>query len=77
MRWGTSVKQLKEQADMMPGDVLLVASFISYVGCFTKQYRVSSPTLTLTLLNLARPPGEEMAPTPLVDEGQEDSNVIG
>ena len=42
VRWGTSVKQLKEQADMMPGDVLLVSSFISYVGCFTKQYRVRS-----------------------------------
>ena len=79
MRWGTSVKQLKEQADMMPGDVLLVASFISYVGCFTKQYRVGPYTITLTqtLLNLARPPGEEMAPTTLSDEGQEDSNVIG
>ena len=25
---------------MLPGDVLLVASFVSYVGCFTKQYRV-------------------------------------
>ena len=42
VRWATSVKQLKEQADMMPGDVLLVSSFISYVGCFTKQYRVRS-----------------------------------
>ena len=40
VRWGASVKQLKEQASMLPGDVLLVASFISYVGCFTKQYRV-------------------------------------
>ena len=48
------MKQLKEQvkfyllfftkpvhqASMLPGDVLLVASFVSYVGCFTKQYRV-------------------------------------
>ena len=32
---------------MMPGDVLLVASFISYVGCFTKQYRVRLSTLKL------------------------------
>ena len=23
----------------VPGDVLLVTAFISYVGCFTKQYR--------------------------------------
>ena len=77
MRWGSSVKQLKEQADMMPGDVLLVASLISYVGCFTKQYRVSPYTLALTLLNSARPSGEKMDPTPLSDEGQEDSNVLG
>ena len=51
------MKQLKEQADMMPGDVLLVASFISYVGCFTKQYRVSHLhliyfTIFLTQLDL-------------------------
>ena len=25
---------------MLPGDVLLVASSISYLGCFTKQYRL-------------------------------------
>lgn len=24
---------------MLPGDILLVTAFISYVGCFTKQYR--------------------------------------
>lgn len=23
----------------LPGDILLVAAFISYVGCFTKHYR--------------------------------------
>ena len=40
VRWGKSVTQLKEQAVMLPGDVLLVASFISYLGCFTKQYRI-------------------------------------
>ena len=28
------------KAKMLPGDVLLVASFISYLGCFTKQYRL-------------------------------------
>ena len=48
------MKQLKEQADMMPGDVLLVASFISYVGCFTKQYRVSHLLLiSFTLFKLS------------------------
>lgn len=25
---------------MLPGDVLLTTAFISYVGCFTKQYRL-------------------------------------
>ena len=40
VRWGKSVTQLKEQAVMLPGDVLLVSSFISYLGCFTKQYRI-------------------------------------
>lgn len=25
---------------MLPGDVLLITAFISYVGCFTKQYRL-------------------------------------
>ncbi len=40
IRWGDSVKQLKDQAKMLPGDVLLVSAFISYLGCFTKQYRI-------------------------------------
>ena len=72
------MKQLKEQADMMPGDVLLVASFISYVGCFTKQYRVSHlPLYHSHFLNSARPAGEEMDPTPVSDERKEDPNVIG
>ena len=40
IRWSRSVKELKEQASMLPGDVLLAASFISYLGAFTKQYRL-------------------------------------
>lgn len=28
-----------QQASTLPGDVLLVTAFISYVGCFTKQFR--------------------------------------
>lgn len=27
------------QDTTLPGDVLLITAFISYVGCFTKQYR--------------------------------------
>merc|ERR1719336_2218670 len=30
---------MKQQAQMLPGDVLLVACIISYLGCFTKPYR--------------------------------------
>ena len=40
VRWTESVETFREQAKMLPGDVLLVASFVSYLGCFTKQYRV-------------------------------------
>ena len=40
IRWGKSVGDLKTQAAMLPGDVLLVSSFIAYLGCFTKQYRI-------------------------------------
>ena len=39
-RWASSVQQFQEQAKMLPGDVLIIAGFISYFGCFTKQYRV-------------------------------------
>ncbi|CAH8640372.1 unnamed protein product [Heterobilharzia americana] len=39
VRWAQQVKQFKEQAITLPGDVLLTAAFLSYVGCFTKRYR--------------------------------------
>ena len=39
IRWGNSVANMKQQAKMLPGDVLLVACIISYLGCFTKPYR--------------------------------------
>ncbi|XP_049940954.1 dynein beta chain, ciliary-like [Schistocerca serialis cubense] len=40
VRWRDSVANLKEAASMLPGDVLMVTAFISYVGCFTRQYRI-------------------------------------
>jgi len=40
VRWAESVDRYKLQGQTVPGDVLLVTAFISYVGCFTKQYRV-------------------------------------
>ncbi|XP_077979817.1 dynein beta chain, ciliary-like [Glandiceps talaboti] len=40
VRWAESVSDFKEQALTLPGDVLLVTAFVSYVGCFTKFYRL-------------------------------------
>ncbi|XP_068619246.1 dynein beta chain, ciliary-like [Battus philenor] len=52
IRWSATVVNLKESGVMLPGDVLLVTAFISYVGCFTRRYRQQlllddwMPTLT-------------------------------
>ncbi|XP_071447818.1 dynein beta chain, ciliary [Hetaerina americana] len=40
VRWAEAVANFMRQATTLPGDVLLVTAFISYVGCFTKQYRL-------------------------------------
>ncbi|NXP09467.1 DYH17 protein, partial [Thinocorus orbignyianus] len=40
VRWAESVEMLKEQEKTLCGDVLLVSAFVSYVGYFTKKYRV-------------------------------------
>ena len=40
VRWAEAVKQFKIQEMTLPGDVLLITAFVSYVGCFTKQYRL-------------------------------------
>lgn len=39
VRWAQSVSDFKEQEKTLPGDVLITTAFLSYVGCFTKQYR--------------------------------------
>lgn len=39
VRWRESIKNLKIKTDLLPGDVLLISCFISYVGCFTSTYR--------------------------------------
>ncbi|KAI4493969.1 hypothetical protein M0802_009345 [Mischocyttarus mexicanus] len=39
VRWAESVASFMQQASTLPGDVLLVTAFISYVGCFTKLFR--------------------------------------
>ena len=40
VRWRHSVETLQMQGGTIPGDILLVTAFISYVGCFTKPYRI-------------------------------------
>ena len=40
VRWAESIKELNIKKNMLPGDTLLVSSFVSYLGCFTKSYRV-------------------------------------
>lgn len=40
VRWADSISAFREQEKTLPGDVLLVTAFISYSGCFTKQYRL-------------------------------------
>ncbi|XP_076032504.1 dynein heavy chain at 93AB [Oratosquilla oratoria] len=40
VRWAEAVARLHNCEKTLPGDVLLVSSFISYVGCFTKHYRI-------------------------------------
>lgn len=40
IRWTDSVNNLKAQEKHLPGNILLITAFVSYVGSFTKQYRV-------------------------------------
>ncbi|XP_014206492.1 dynein beta chain, ciliary [Copidosoma floridanum] len=40
VRWADSVANLMQQGSTLPGDVLLITAFISYVGCFTKKFRL-------------------------------------
>lgn len=46
-----------KQGITLPGDILLITAFISYVGCFTKQYRVDLMTkMWLQYLKSMDPP---------------------
>jgi dynein heavy chain len=40
VRWKQSVATFKDQLNTLPGDILMVTAFISYVGCFTHTYRI-------------------------------------
>ncbi len=37
--WGYFVSSLQKASLTLPGDILLVTAYVSYVGCFTKSYR--------------------------------------
>ena len=38
-RWKVNVAKMKDDALLLPGDVMLSASFVSYVGSFSKKFR--------------------------------------
>jgi dynein heavy chain len=40
VRWAESVQKFKEAEKTLPGDVLLITAFVSYVGCFGRRYRL-------------------------------------
>ncbi|KAH8251731.1 hypothetical protein KR038_005556 [Drosophila bunnanda] len=39
VRWRESVQSLQAKIGTLPGDILLISSFLSYVGCFSRRYR--------------------------------------
>ncbi|KAJ8599349.1 hypothetical protein CTAYLR_005359 [Chrysophaeum taylorii] len=39
VRWNQGIEELQKSRDLLVGDTLLSAAFISYIGPFTKQYR--------------------------------------
>ncbi|TRY82989.1 hypothetical protein DNTS_022847 [Danionella cerebrum] len=40
VRWAEAVQQFKQQERTLCGDVLLITAFVSYLGYFTKRYRL-------------------------------------
>lgn len=39
-RWSQAIVQYEKQQKTLCGDVLLTSAFVSYMGYFTRQYRV-------------------------------------
>ncbi|XP_076749810.1 dynein beta chain, ciliary-like [Xylocopa sonorina] len=39
IRWSETVETLTDSCATVPGDILLVTAFLSYMGCFTRKYR--------------------------------------
>ena len=40
VRWAEAVEDFKKQEETLCGDVLIITAFISYLGYFTKHYRL-------------------------------------
>lgn len=40
VRWGESIGKLKLELNQLPGDMLLAASYLSYMGAFNRSYRL-------------------------------------
>eukprot|EP00002_Diphylleia_rotans_P022035 TRINITY_DN430_c0_g2_i1.p1 TRINITY_DN430_c0_g2~~TRINITY_DN430_c0_g2_i1.p1 ORF type:complete len:4080 (+),score=854.57 TRINITY_DN430_c0_g2_i1:199-12438(+) len=40
VRWGNTVSELHKELEVLPGDVLLASSFVSYIGPFSQRYRL-------------------------------------
>lgn len=55
VRWGEGINRLKDEKELLVGDCLLAAAFISYIGPFTKAYRERLMEETLIPL-VAKPP---------------------
>ncbi|XP_072155544.1 dynein beta chain, ciliary isoform X1 [Bemisia tabaci] len=73
VRWAEAVASLMQQGTTLPGDVLLITAFISYVGCFTKQYRLDLMNKMwipfLKGLEPAVPNTEDLDPLTLLTDG--------
>ena len=41
VRWAESVEKFKQDEKTLAGDVLLTTSYLSYVGCFGRSYRIN------------------------------------
>lgn len=57
VRWAEAVSEFMAQGTTLPGDTLIITAFISYVGCFTKQFRLDLLNkLWLPYLRALEPP---------------------
>lgn len=66
-RWGEGIERLKLERGLLVGDCLLAASFISYIGPFTKSYRERLMDDTLIPLVATPPVGAPIPMTPDIE----------